>query len=32
MRPSSWWIPLLFAIAAAGVNFAVLRTVKEPSP
>ena len=32
MRPSSWWIPLLFAIAAAGVNFAVLRTVKEPIP
>jgi hypothetical protein len=32
MRPSSWWIPLLFAIAAAGVNFAVLRTVKDPIP
>ena len=32
MRPSSWWIPLLFAIAAAGANFAVLRTVKDPVP
>jgi len=32
MRPSSWWIPLLFAVAAAGANFAVLRTVREPVP